>query len=82
MYVDRVEVSGMNIAVFFQSEDVDWFTLWVTDSTGKTFGVPLNYMNRGVDPADMSCGLWHFETPMDLEDIASVTVLGGTGPLT
>ena len=37
VYVDRVEVSGMNIAVFFQSEDVDWFTLWVTDQTGETF---------------------------------------------
>lgn len=82
VYVDRVEVSGMNIAVFFQSEDVDWFTLWVTDQTGETLGVPLNYMNRRVDGTDMSCGLWRFEEPMDLEDIASVTFLGETFPLT
>ena len=82
VYVDRVEVSGMNIAVFFQSEDVDWFTLWITDQSGETFGVPLKYMNRGVDPANLSCGLWSFETPMDLEDIASVTFLGETFPLT
>lgn len=82
VYVDRVEVSGMNIAVFFQSEDVDWFTLWITDRTGETMGVPLDYMNRRVNGTDMSCGLWHFETPMDLSDIASVTFLGETFPLT
>ena len=82
VYVDRVEVSGMNIAVFFQSEDVDWFTLWITDRSGETIGVPLNYMNRRVNGADTSCGLWSFETPMDLEDIASVTFLGETFPLT
>ncbi|WP_130870024.1 hypothetical protein [Intestinimonas massiliensis (ex Afouda et al. 2020)] len=82
VYVDRVEISGMNIAVFFRSEDVDWFTLWATDSTGETFGVPLKYMNRGVDPKNLSCGLWSFETPMDLEDISSVTFLGETFPLT
>ena len=82
VYVDRVEVSGMNIAVFFQSEDVDWFTLWITDRSGETIGVPLNYMNRRVNGTDTSCGLWSFETPMDLEDIASVTFLGETFPLT
>lgn len=82
VYVERVEVSGMNIAVFFQSEDVDWFTLWFTDRAGETIGVPLNYMNRRVNGTDMSCGLWHFETPMDLSDIASVTFLGETFPLT
>lgn len=82
VYVDRVEISGMNIAVFFRSEDVNWFTLWATDSTGETFGVPITYMNLGADPADLSCGLWSFETPMDLEDIASVTFLGETFPLT
>ena len=82
VYVDRVEVSGMNIAVFFQSEDVDWFTLWITDRAGETIGVPLNYMNRRVNGTDTSCGLWHFETPMDLSDIASVTFLGETFSLT
>lgn len=82
VYVDRVEVSGMNIAVFFRSEEVNWFTLWATDRAGETLGVPLNYMNRGVEPTDLSCGLWSFETPMDLEDIASVTFLGETFPLT
>lgn len=82
VYVDRVEVSGMNVAVFFRSEDVDWFTLWVSDRAGETSGVPLNYMNRCVEGTDMSCGLWSFETPMDLADIASVTCLGETFPLT
>lgn len=82
VYVDRVEVSGMNIAVFFQSEDVDWFTLWITDRAGEIIGVPLNYMNRCVNGTDTSCGLWSFETPMDLEDIVSVTFLGDTFPLT
>lgn len=82
VYVDRVEVSGMNIAVFFQSEDVDWVTLWISDRAGETMGVPLDYMKRRVNGTDTSCGLWHFETPMDLSDIASVTFLGETVPLT
>ena len=79
-YVERIEVSGMNIAVFFRDGDKNWFPVWVTDRAGETAGVPLDYMNFNADTG-LSCGIWSYETPIDLKNLTALTLLGETFPL-
>ena len=39
-YVERIEVSGMNIAVYYRGGDKDWFVVWATDKSGVRTGCP------------------------------------------
>ena len=39
-YVERIEVSGMNIAVYYRGGDKSWFVVWATDKNGVRTGVP------------------------------------------
>ena len=79
-YVERIEVSGMNIAVYYRGGDKDWFVVWATDKNGVRTGVPMGMMSAGAEDG-LNLGLWSFETPAALDELASVTLLGETFPL-
>lgn len=79
-YVERIEVSGMNIAVYYRGGDKDWFVVWATDKSGVRTGVPMGMMSAGAEDG-LNLGLWSFETPAALDELASVTLLGETFPL-
>ena len=79
-YVERIEVSGMNIAVYYRGGDKSWFVVWATDKNGVRTGVPMGMMSAGAEDG-LNLGLWSFETPAALDELASVTLLGETFPL-
>lgn len=78
-YVERIEVSGMNIAVYYRGGDKDWFVVWATDKSGVRTGVPMGMMSAGAEDG-LNLGLWSFETPAALDELASVTLLGRPSP--
>ena len=78
--LERIEVSGMNIAVYYRGGDKDWFVVWATDKSGVRTGVPMGMMSAGAEDG-LNLGLWSFETPAALDELASVTLLGETFPL-
>ena len=78
-YVERIEVSGMNIAVYYRGGDKSWFVVWATDKNGVRTGVPMGMMSAGAEDG-LNLGLWSFETPAALDELASVTLLGETFP--
>lgn len=48
-YVERIEVSGMNIAVYYRGGDKDWFVVWATDKSGVRTGGPMGMMSAGAE---------------------------------
>ena len=64
----------------FWGGDKDWFVVWATDKSGVRTGVPMGMMSAGAEDG-LNLGLWSFETPAALDELASVTLLGETFPL-
>ncbi|MCR1909304.1 hypothetical protein [Flavonifractor plautii] len=54
--------------------------VWATDKNGVRTGVPMGMMSAGAEDG-LNLGLWSFETPAALDELASVTLLGETFPL-
>ena len=67
--------------VFYRGGEREYFPLQVTDTQGQTVDVPMAFKSVDEDTA-LSYAIYRFDQPVELGDIASVTLLGETIPLT
>lgn len=79
-YVEQIQLSNLSAVVFYRGWEREWFALQITDTRGQSVDVPMSFKSVDQDTR-LSYAIWSFETPMELEDIASVTIAGETFPL-
>lgn len=81
VYVERIQVSNLSTVVFYRGGEREYFSLQLTDAQGQSVDVPMAFKSVNED-ATVSYAIYRFDQPVELEDIASVTLLGETIPLT
>lgn len=80
VYVEQIQLSSLSAVAFYRGGEREWLPLQVTDTQGQSVDVPLSFKSVDQDTG-LSYAIWSFEEPVELEDIASVTIAGETFPV-